>query len=140
MEGLKYFLQPQEAEHQQRAVSERFCDENGQPVLWELRAVTAEENEYLIRKNLRWDEKRGENRLDVTAYKNDFAACGVVQPDLESEALQRHYGVMGASALLKKMLLAGEFAALYTLVSRLSGFETTLTQEADEVKNASGRA
>lgn len=140
MEELKYFLQPLEAEHQQRAVSNRFRNDKDEPILWELRAVTAEENDRLIRKNLRWNEQTGENRLDVTAYKCDFAACGVVKPDLESEELQRHYGVMGASALLKKMLLAGEFVALYELVSRLSGFDTTLTQEAEEIKNVSGRA
>ncbi|MNN98093.1 Phage XkdN-like protein [compost metagenome] len=59
----------------------------------------------------------------------------VVHPDLKNAELQRSYNVLGAEALLRKMLLPGEFAALGERVQALNGFSTDMNELVDEVKN-----
>lgn len=85
-------------------VSERFVDEAGEPLLWELAPVTAGDMEELLREageQVRYDEVL--LRLLVRAVRF---------PDLQDAELQDSYGVMGAERLLLEMLSPGEFRAL----------------------------
>ncbi len=59
----------------------------------------------------------------------------MVFPDLNDSELQRAYGVIGASKLLKKMLLVGEFATLSAKVQKISGIDTDINDEIEEAKN-----
>jgi hypothetical protein len=135
VESLELFLHPVEREHEKFVVSDRFVDQEGQAVAWELRPVTAEENDYLMRRNTK-QTPSGNHQLDESSYRHEFTAAGVVWPNLDDAALQQHYGVMGRSALLKKMLLAGEMMALYRKVSALSGFGKENKSKVEEIKNA----
>ena len=87
-----------------------------------VRGITEEENAGLragCRKN------GGLDGVDADRYLARLAAACVVSPDLENAALQRSWGVMGAEALLKRMLSPGEFAKLL---------------EAEQLKNGSCKA
>ncbi|MGI6030917.1 MAG: phage tail assembly chaperone [Eubacteriales bacterium] len=137
MGTLEGFLHPEEMGPVRVPLSPRFRDEQGNPIQWELRPVSARENEALIRRHTRQDTQ-GNWRLDRAAYRMAFAACGVGCPDLEDAQLQQRYHALGREDLLGRMLLAGEFAALYEKVSRISGFGHSLEDEVDEAKKESG--
>ena len=49
--------------------------------------------------------------------------------------LQNSYGVMGADALLKKMLKPGEYAAYLEKVQEINGFNETFDEKVEEAKN-----
>lgn len=73
--------------------------------------------------------------IDPNEYMAKLMTASIVHPDLKNTELQRSYGVMGAEALLRKMLLPGEFAALGERVQALNGFATDMNELVDEVKN-----
>ena len=71
------------------------------------------------------------NSQDVDA---EVCLAGIVEPDLGSEALARHFEVLGESEhwgdrgiaridLLKGMLLVGEIEELSHIIQRMSGFK-----------------
>ncbi len=85
-------------------VSERFVDEAGEPLLWELAPVTAGDMEELLR------EAGEQVRYDEVMLR--LLTRAVRFPDLQDAELQDSYGVMGAERLLLEMLSPGEFRAL----------------------------
>ncbi|WP_070000047.1 phage tail assembly chaperone [Cellulosilyticum sp. I15G10I2] len=132
MKSLKAFLNPIQVENQKIIVSKRFL-EDGKPVEWEVKAITSEENEYLLKKHMKKD-KKGNETFDKLAYMNEMVASCVVYPDLLSADLQKYYGAMGATQLLNKMLLVGEFAVLSQAVQEISGLQTE-NELIEEAKN-----
>ena len=106
-------------------VSERFLDEAGEPLAWELAPVSAGALEELL-----WEA--GEKaRYDEVLLR--LLAGAVRYPDLEDAELQDAYGVMGAERLLLEMLSPGEFRVLQAAFERqnLSGPGTLV----DSAKN-----
>ncbi|MFC4601854.1 phage tail assembly chaperone [Cohnella hongkongensis] len=120
------------------AVSDRFRDENGAPIPWRLRTLSEEENEEIRKASTQYVKGKGGQRLPETkpeVYMAKIAAASVVYPDLKNVELQNSYNVHGAEALLKKMLLAGEYAALLGKVQELNGFDRDMEELVEEVKN-----
>lgn len=141
MSGLSVFLKKNKKVRGNvyYAASADFVDEKGEPVLWELRAVTTAENER-IREDCTKEvsDRRGgmQRRLDSSAYMAKLAAAAVVQPNLHDAQLQDSYGVKTAEALLCEMIdNAGEYAALLEKVSTISGFDRDIRGEIEEAKN-----
>lgn len=119
-------------------VSERFKDENGKPIPWKLRAITEEENEEIRKASTVFVKGKGGTRILETKpeiYIAKIAVASVIFPNLKDEALQKSYGVIGAENLLKKMLLAGEYANLIQKVQEINGFDRDINDMVDEVKN-----
>lgn len=119
-------------------VSERFKDENGKPIPWKLRTLSEAENEELRKSARQYVKGKGGQRIPETnpeIYLAKVAVASVVFPDLKDAELQKSYGVMGAEDLLKKMLLAGEYAALIQKVQEINGFDRDINDLVDEVKN-----
>lgn len=121
--------------------SPRFKDpETGKAVLWELRCMGAEEEETIRKdctKRVPVPGRRGQytQETDMTAYLNRVVASCVVSPDLSDASIQDSWSVMGEVALLKTMLLSGEFAALAAKVQEINGFDTTFEERVEEAKN-----
>jgi len=134
MSSLKAFLNPIQVENKEVIVSNRF-QEDGKPVPFIIRPITQKENEQLIKKHTRKD-KKGNETFDRTRYIHELTAAAVVFPDLKNAELQKAYGVLGEVELLKTMLLVGEFAELAQAVQELSGLDTDINEEIEEVKNA----
>jgi hypothetical protein len=134
MSSLKAFLNPIQVDNKEVIVSNRF-QENSKPVPFVIRPVTQEENKALIKKFTRRD-KKGNETFDRTEYVSALTASAVVSPDLKNAELQEHYGVLGESALLQKMLYAGEYAELSMQVHQLSGLDEDINDDIEEVKNA----
>ena len=112
-------------------VSGRFSE----PFL--VRGISEEENARLRAGCRSRDSFDG---VDVSLYLARLAAACVVKPDLEDAGLQRSWGVLGADALLRRMLSAGEYARLLERVQAVCGFDVTVREMADELKNGSCRA
>ena len=136
MSSLKAFLNPIKVENKEVVISDRFV-EDGKPVPFIIRPVTQEENEEILRR-FRKTMKKGKDvqeTFDQIGYSHELAATAVVFPDLNDADLQKAYGVLGGTKLLKKMLLIGEFATLAEEVRNLSGLEEDINDDIEEAKN-----
>lgn len=134
MSSLKAFLNPIKVENKEVIISNRF-QEDEKPVPFIIRPITQKENEQLIKKYTKRD-KKGNETFNRTEYVQALTASAVVFPDLKNAELQKAYGVLGETELLKTMLYVGEFAELAQAVQELSGLDTDINEEIEEVKNA----
>lgn len=119
-------------------VSERFVDKEGNPLTWQVRAMTEEENEAIrkaVTKRVKGKNGQYTQETSMDDYLAKLAAESVVFPGLKDAELQKSYGVMGAEALLRKMLLPGEYAGLLAKVQEINGFDKDMEDLKDEVKN-----
>ncbi|WP_248930136.1 phage tail assembly chaperone [Paenibacillus hamazuiensis] len=119
-------------------VSERFKDEQGQPVPWKLRSMTEAENEECRKAATR--RVKGKNGMYVPETNSEeyiarLVVASVVFPNLKDAELQSSYGVLGAENLLRKMLLPGEYTTLIQKVQELNGFDQDINELVDDVKN-----
>ena len=127
-------------EHVKFPASVRFLDENKNPVLWEIKTISATEDEAIRKDSARRVPVPGrknqyQRETDYDLYLGKLAAACTVFPDLNSAELQNSYHVMGAEALLKAMLTPGEYAGYIQKIQEVCGFDTTLQEEVDEAKN-----
>ncbi len=119
-------------------VSERFKDAEGKPVPWKLQSITEEKNTEIRKAATK--KVKGKNgvyipELDPNDYIARVATNCVVFPDLLNADLQKSYDVKGAEALLRKMLLPGEYAALTERVQSMNGFDQDINDLVNDVKN-----
>ncbi len=133
MGSLNAFLNPIQVENKEVIVSNRF-HEDGKPVPFTIRPITQEENKLLIKKFTKRD-KKGNETFDRAEYVSELTSSAVVSPDLTNAELQKAYGVLGASALLQKMLYVGEYAELAQAVQELSGLDQDINEDIEEAKN-----
>ncbi len=123
------------------AATSRIKDENGEPVLWEIRPVTSAEDDELRRASIRRVSVPGRkgqytNEMDMNIYLGKLGAAATVYPPLTDASLQQSYQVNGAENLLKAMLTAGEYMNYLTRVQEVSGFTAVTHQdEVNEAKN-----
>ena len=129
------------AENVRFAPSDRFIGEDGKPVEWEIRAITAAEDEEIRRACTRRVPVPGKKNLrqpetDYDEYCVRLAAACTVFPDLNSRELQDSWGVMGAENLLRVMLKSGEFAEYIARVQEICGYDRDVfSDEVEEAKN-----
>lgn len=126
-------------ENKKIVVSNRFKDENGKPIEWEIRALTNEENDELQRRamvNVPVMGQRGAftRELDNVKYSAMLLAASVVYPDLNDAELQDSYGVKTPEALINKMLYMREATVLAQEIAKLSNFDN-LPEAVTEAKN-----
>lgn len=133
MSSLKAFLNPIKVENKEVVVSNRFM-EDGKVVPFIIKPITQKENEQLVKKHKKIDNK-GNESFDMLAYKQELNAIAVVFPDLSNAELQKAYAVLGESELLKKMLFVGEYGSLAQEIQKLSGLDVDINEEIEEVKN-----
>lgn len=127
-------------EHIKFAASPRFLDKDKKPMEWEIKTISATEDEALRKscaKRVPVPGKRNQyqKETDYDMYLGKLAVACTVFPDLNNAELQGSYHVMGGEALLKAMLTPGEYADYIAKIQEVCGFETTLQDEVDEAKN-----
>lgn len=127
-------------EHIKFPVSPRFRDKDKKPIEWEIKTITGTEDEALRKactKRVPVPGKKNQfqRELDADAYLGKLAVACTVFPNLNDKELQDSYKVMGGDALLKAMLTPGEYADYLTKIQEVCGFDETLQDEVDEVKN-----
>jgi len=104
-------------ENKKVVVSKRFKDAKGNPIEWEIKSISADDDELIRKectKNVPIPGKRNQYRqtFDSNAYLTKLAVRSVVFPDLNDAELQNSYKVMGAEQLIMTMLYKDEFDAL----------------------------
>lgn len=121
-------------------VTKSLTDENGAPLLWEIRPLTTKENEAIRESCTRDVPVTGKPNMyrpktDMNKYQTKLICAAIVNPDLNNVELQNSYGVMSAEELIKEMVDdPAEYTDLMVFVQQLSGFKT-LQEEVDEAKN-----
>lgn len=141
MSDLSFFLagNVEKRENKRVVVSNRFKDASGKPIAWEIRSISADEDDALRKACTRKIPVVGKKNsftqdFDANAYLVKLAAASVVYPDLNNAELQNSYKVMGAEALIKAMLYKDEFDML---TEQLVGDSETedINELVEEAKN-----
>ena len=136
---LKAFLNPADiTETKKVQISKRFIGESGEPVPFEIKAITQEENQGLIRKNTK-SKMVGGSKVEIfdnAKYSNDLIVASTVQPDFTDAELCKAYGCIDPATVPAKMLRAGEYTALVQEIMEFNGFDMdSKLKEAEEAKN-----
>lgn len=122
--NLNYFM-PEVAkgkrENFEIVVSDRFVDEDGNPVAWTFRLLSAKEiddlkNAAIVKKN------KSLLKVDTKKLIVDTISETIVYPNLKSEELQNAYGAMNISELLDKMLEGREYERFTDKLMKAQGF------------------
>lgn len=122
--NLNYFM-PEVAkgkrENFEIVVSDRFVDEDGNPVAWTFRLLSANEidelkNAAIVKKN------KSLLKVDTKKLIVDTISETIIYPNLKSEELQNAYGAMNISELLDKMLEGREYERFTDKLMKAQGF------------------
>lgn len=109
------------------------------PRLPAFRAIAVDEDEAArLRKaatRTQWVKGVSVKEVDAEANMLSLVIACVRYPDLHDAQLQSAWSVVGAEALLKKILLPGEYAELSDWVARLCGFDQSMQELVDTAKN-----
>ena len=141
MSNLSCFLagNVEKRENKKIIVSNRFKDNAGKPVEWEIRSISADEDNLLRKSCTKKVPVVGKKNqftqdFDANTYLCKLAVKAVVFPDLNNAELQNSYGVMGAEQLIKTMLYKDEFDFLTEQLISNSDTED-VNDLIDEAKN-----
>ncbi|HIZ56033.1 MAG TPA: hypothetical protein H9671_07505 [Firmicutes bacterium] len=136
---VKEFLKESVAQipHEKVMVSDRFRDDAGQAIPFELRAlsqkeITVIEESAIIRRVGKNGE--AEVRFEDLDYSVGLIAASCVVPNFRDPALQENWGARDEKDLVRKMLLAGEFHRLDQAVKKICGFGYRLGAMKNQVK------
>ena len=139
--SLSAFMRPNVAEikNARFAPSPRFVGEDGKPVEWEIRCISADEYARIRSSCIRQVPvigKKGQytQQLDAYTFQARVAAACTVFPDLNDAALQDSWGVTKPEDLVGAMLIGGEFDDYITEVFKVNGFKDE-PELVDEAKN-----
>lgn len=139
MSNLSAFLRSnvEQVENAMFAPSPRFKGEDGKPVEWEIRCISADEYARIRSACIRQVQVPGKKnqvttQLDSYAFQAKICVACTVFPTLNDAQLQDDWDVKTPEALLGKMLIGGEFDDYVTEVFRVNGFKS----ENDMVENA----
>jgi len=128
-----------QVENRKIVASQRFVGADGKPMEWEIRCISASENQKLRKactRNIPVQGKRGQftQEFDGQTYQAKIAVACTVFPNLDDAELQESYGVMGAEQLITTMLTFGEFDEYVSAILDINGFADT-QELVDEAKN-----
>lgn len=115
-----------------------FVDSKGEPIEWEIRRLSARDDEQIRRaatKQIKLRNGSVRNEMDTNVYLRKLTVASIVYPNLNDKELQDEYDVMGADDLLMEMLTPGEYAELSTKVTEHNGFNISMQELVDEAKN-----
>nr|DAT11225.1 MAG TPA: tail assembly chaperone protein [Caudoviricetes sp.] len=122
--NLNYFM-PEVAKGKREdfeiIVSDRFVDEDGNPIAWTFRLLSAKEidelkNAAIVKKN------KSLLKVDTKKLIVDTISETIIYPNLKSEELQNAYGAMNISELLDKMLEGREYERFTDKLMKAQGF------------------
>lgn len=118
--------------------SDRFKNENGQNIEWELLVLTNRDMDNIKNKHIKKEiDKKGIARMnfDNQGFTRELMIKCIVYPNLHDKALQDSYGVMDPYELLQEILTVGEFTALESKIAELHNYSVEEEKKVDEIKN-----
>ena len=143
MSDLTRFLKQNKKEKKNAfyAVSKNFTDEKGNPLKWEIKPITTEENNRLRDQFTREVPVKGKPNmfrsvLDSDGYMQTLLVRSVVNPNLNSKELQDSYGISKPEELLMAMVdEPGEYDDFIKFVTGFNGFNVGLDDKVENAKN-----
>lgn len=120
--------------------SKKFKDKDGNPIAWKLKPIDSDLDDVIRKESTKKVPivgKRGQfaQEFDTEKYASRLCSACVVYPNLNDSELQDFYGVKSADALIKKMLLPGEYTELKSKVLEINGYDVSMEDMVDEAKN-----
>lgn len=127
------------AENVKYPASERFLDHDKKPLEWELRVLTNDESDEILKRCKKKELTPNKQDFKIVTDNDKFitelmCAC-VVYPNLNDVVLQESYGAVGADDVLKKMLTPGEFNDLSFAVQEANGYKLGMGDKIKQAKN-----
>lgn len=125
MNTMKSFMKAnvQSVPNEKHAISKRFLDEKGEPVLFEFRAL----DQSLVEKledECKFIEGKGKNRVEktnMTLFTKKLVIESVVYPDFRDPELLKDWDCKTIYQLLSTMFIPGEFAEIAEKVLQING-------------------
>lgn len=118
--------------------STRFKDENGEPVAWELKPLSADTIKNMRKQFTTKKKVKGQTveEFDSTGYTNELVLETVQFPNLRAVDLLESYQVKHTpTEILFKMLIAGEYDKLANRVSEVNGYGEDINEAIEDAKN-----
>lgn len=119
--------------------SERFKDEDGNPYVWKLQAISSDYDERLRKDCTKRIPvgRRGQytNDVDTDKYIAKVCVASTVEPNLNSADFQDAFGVHSGEELLRKLLRPGEYTDFKAKVMEVNGYDMSMDELVDEAKN-----
>lgn len=143
MSDLSRFLKANKIKRENTtfAATKSLVDAKGNPLPWTIKPLTTKENdairdECMIEVPVKGKPNMFRPKLDTSKYICKMICACVVEPNLYDKDLQDSYGVMSPDDLLKEMIDdPGEYQEFAAFVQNFNGFNTTLEDKVEEVKN-----
>jgi hypothetical protein len=143
MSALTLFMKQNKAvkENTKYAATKSLLDENGEPLLWEIKPLSTKDDEKIKEQCTMEVPVKGKPnlyrpKLNTTQYLGKMLAASIVYPDLLNAELQDSYGVKTPDDLLKEMVDdPGEYNDFGLFVQKFNGFNVSLEEKVDEAKN-----
>lgn len=142
MSGLSLFLKENQKvkENIKIPATKSLLDNEGNPLLWEIRALSTKE-ETAIRSDCTYEVqvtgKPNVFREKVDAHKlmDRICTASIIYPDLHNAQLQDSYGVMTPEDLLKEMICdPGEYLEFQQKIQEYAGY-SSINDKVEEAKN-----
>ena len=128
-------------QNEKYAPTTSLTDENGKPMEWEFKPVSAKENELLreactIDVQVTGKPNLFRPKLKTSEYLAKMIVASTVFPDLYDAQLQDSYGVKTPEDLLFAMVdSAGEYQELTAWMQKYQGFTKGFEEKVEEAKN-----
>lgn len=138
MSDLKSFLKQNKKKDEtiKYIASEKFVDEKGNLIAWEIRPIKSKEIEKIRNECTKTTKNGKETKFDSPKFNTMIAVTGTVFPNLNDKELQDSYGVMGAEQLILEMLdNAGEYDSYVQKILDVSGYDKDMEELVEEAKN-----
>lgn len=116
-------------------VSERFTDQDGNPIEWVLHPISTKKVEEITKRNTKTTIKNGkkESVVNEENLNAELLEAVVLYPSLNDAELQDSYGVSSANELLGAMLYPGETKVLTDALQEVMA--GSKANDIDELKN-----
>lgn len=129
MSKLQSFLNPTKAVAdlvEERVISDRFIDEDGDPIPFKVRAISQELNAALIQACTH--SKKGRSgqmveSLNRNQYQNRLVVECCVEPDFKLTELCQNFNVIDPYLVPSKMLTTGEYNKLVQFILEVNQFK-----------------
>ena len=143
MSNVKHFLKTNKKVKPNTfyAASENFLDQDGKPLLWEIKPLSTQDNERIKDECTTIIETRDKGfkahpKIDIKALQAKQIVASVVFPDLHNAELQDSYGVKEPEDLLFAMLdEAGDYQNLVQFIMKFNKLNVSLDEKIEEAKN-----
>ena len=144
MSNLKSFLKENKKKKENAfyPASENFLDDNGTPMLWEIKPLSATDNERIKEECTTIVETKDRGykmypKIDSKMIQVKQIVASVVFPDLLNAELQDSYGVKEPEDLVFALLSeAGEYQNLVMFIQKYNRLNITIDEKIEDAKNS----